>query len=226
MSIESTKGEEEWIMELIPIVDFDTLELKGFAERKWVERNRLCHLTALLIPVRCEDGKVVLQIRPEGKSYAGCRDFFGGHVTLGKEFWAFLVGQEFDLKPIVWSTAMREANEELRMTREDGYPEIITKEHLTIIENIGSFPWIGKQTVERSTLFIVKIPHNCLIHPMDDVNGKFVPVKTEFLILDEVLEKYRKNEWKFADGAERILKRLSENKELLESVRGIITTIQ
>ena len=212
-------------MELIPIVESNTLELKGFAERKWAERNRLCHLTTLLIPVRSDDAKVAIQIRPEGKSFAGYRDFFGGHVTLDKEFWAFLIGQRFDLQFIVWSAAIREANEELRMIREDGYTEIITKEHLVIIRDIGDFPWSGQQNVERSTLFVVKIPHGCLIRPMDDVKGIFVPVKTEFLTFDEVLEKYRKKQWNFADGAERVLKRFDENKELLESVCDIITTI-
>lgn len=124
----------------------------------------------------------------------------------------------------MWSAAIREANEELRMIREDGYPEVV-KEHLLIIGDIGDFPWSGRQNVERSTLFVVKIPRGCAIHPMDDIKGIFKPVETEFLTLDEVLEKYRKKQWNFADGAERVLKRFNENKKLLESVYDIITSI-
>lgn len=76
-------------MELIPIIDTDTLELKGFVERKWAERNRLCHLTTLLIPLRCDDGKVAIQIRPEGKSFVGYRDFLEGMLLLTKNFGRF-----------------------------------------------------------------------------------------------------------------------------------------
>lgn len=206
-------------MELIPIVD-ENLEIKGFAEKRWAEKNRLCHMTALLIPVRCEDHTVAVQIRPEGASYAGYHDFFGGHVALDKEYWGLLLGEKVDVTALVWSTALREANEELRMINPDGYPEIITKQHLTIIGDIGDFPWNGIHNVERSTLFLVKIPRNCSIHPMEDVGGRNVKVKTEFFSLNEVMDKFE--EWDFADGAERILLRFKENPPLFDEVIRLI----
>jgi len=212
-------------MELIPIVENDKLVLKGFVERKWAEKNRLCHLTTLLIPVRREDGKVAIQTRPEKKSFAGFRDFFGGHVTFNQDFLPLLLGQEFNLESIILSAAIREANEELRIVKEDGYPEIVTKELLTMIRKIGYFSWDGKENVERSTLFLVKIPHSSLIRPMDDIDGKFEPVKTEFLTFEDVFERYQKKQWQFADGAERILKQCAEDKGLLKEIRDIIAAI-
>ncbi|KYK28437.1 MAG: hypothetical protein AYK19_05725 [Theionarchaea archaeon DG-70-1] len=203
-------------MELIPIVD-ENLKIKGFAEKRWAEKNRLCHLTVLLIPVRCEDHKVAVQIRPKGASYAGRHDFFGGHVSLDKEFWGLLLGEEVDVTSLVWSTAMREANEELQVTRADCYPEIITEQHLTIIGKIGDFPWNGIHNVERSTLFLVKIPKGCSIHPMEGAGGRSVRVKTEFFSLYEVMDKFE-DHWDFADGAERILLRFKEDRLLFEEI--------
>lgn len=212
-------------MELIPIVDSKTLELKGFAERKWAEKNYLCHLTTLLIPVFCKDGRVALQVRPEGKSFAGCYDFFGGHVSLDEEFWKILMGGKVDLHSIVWSAAVREANEELRVTKKDCYPEIITREHLAIIGDIGDFLLSWDQNIERSTLFLVKIPRGCFIHPMDDVKGKFVKLRTEFLFFHEIQEKYITGQWNFAAGADRILQRFQEDTSLFEKFTRFIKTM-
>ncbi|MBU7018473.1 MAG: hypothetical protein HXS44_13260 [Theionarchaea archaeon] len=203
-------------MELIPIVDSETLELKGFAERKWSEEHSLCHLTTLLIPFFCEDQRVAVQIRPEGKSFSGCYDFFGGHVDFGREFLGLLVGEKFSISTIVWSAAVREANEELRIRRNDGYPEVIAKEHLAVIGNIGDFSLSWDTNIERSTLFLVKIPEKCSIYPMEEVDGRFIRVETESLFLNEILEKYDNGQWSFADGADRILTRLHNDSTLME----------
>lgn len=210
-------------MELIPIVD-ENLRIKGFAEKRWAEKNRLCHLTVLLIPVCCEDHKVAVQIRPKGASYAGRHDFFGGHVCLDEEFWGLLLGEEVDVKSLVWLTAMREANEELQVTRADCHPEIITEQHLTIIGKIGDFPWNGIHNVERSTLFLVKIPKGCSIHPMEGAGGRYVRVETEFFTLNEVMDKFE-DHWDFADGAERILLQFKEDRLLFEEVVQKIESI-
>jgi 8-oxo-dGTP pyrophosphatase MutT (NUDIX family) len=212
-------------MELIPIVDSETLEFRGFAEREWCEKNNLCHLTTLLVPVFCDDLKVAVQIRPEGKSFAGCYDFFGGHICFDREFLGLLLGEPFDLSRIVWSAAVREANEELQVRREDGYPEIITHEHLAIIGDIGDFPLSWDQNVERSTLFIVKIPEKCSIYPMEEVDGRVVRVKTESLFLNEIQKKYVTGQWRVADGADRILTRLYEDDTFMEEVTRRMKTI-
>lgn len=212
-------------MELIPIVDSETLELKGFAEREWSEKHNLCHLTTLLLPFFCQDQRVVVQIRPEGKSFAGCYDFFGGHVDFGREFLELLMGEKFDLSSIVWSAAVREANEELRIRRDDGYPEIITEEHLAIIGNIGDFSLSWDTHIERSTLFLVKIPKKCSIYPMEELDGRYVRVKTESLFFNEIQEKYVTGQWSFADGADRILTRLHNEDTLMEKFTHLMKTM-
>lgn len=214
-------------MELIPIVDASTLEMKGFAERRWAHNAGLCHLTTLLIPVCCDDPqrKVAVQTRLPQATFAGYRDFFGGHISLDKEFWPFVIGGQFSLKSIVWSAAIREANEELRMTNAKCHPVIVSRRHLRLVGQIGDFAWSGPTNVERSTLFLVKIPSRCSIHPMDDPKGRFVPVPTAFHLLDDVLAHYTSGTWQFADGAERILQRLTTSATLLGKVRSAIANI-
>jgi hypothetical protein len=219
-------------MELIPIVD-ESLKIRGFAERKWSEEHNLCHLTTLLIPVSWNEDsgcKVVrIQVRDARKSFPCCRDVFGGHVALDERFWPFLLGQPLDVGEIVHAAAVREANEELRgMFIKDGQinPWILTEKHVRRVGDIGQAQWNAVGNVERSTMFIVPIPKNGSIHPMDDIDGVFVPVETEELDWDRVRSVFQAHEqyayqdrtrakqagyednrkrWQFADGAARIL---------------------
>lgn len=214
------------MLEIVPVVDFDTLDIKAWAEREWATRHGLCRLTTLLMPVRFDDGFIAVQTRPIGKSCAGMRDFFGGGVCLEKESWGFLLGRPLGIQSLFLSTAIRETNEELRMADSGGLLEFLNTEnvnnYLFQIENVGSFPLRREQ---RSTLYLVRIPRGSSINPMDDVHGKFVAVKTEFHSLDAILQKYDKQEWQFADGAGRVLRRLKEEGNLLRSVRELMETM-
>jgi len=236
-------------MELIPVVD-DSMKLKGFVERKWGEQQNLCHLTTLLIPVSQDQqsgSKVVhIQVRDCRKSFPCCRDVFGGHVALDQEFWPFLLGEPFDLCEIVQAAAVREANEELRaMFLKDGqiHPWILTEKHVRRVGEIGQAQWKAAGNMERSTMFIVPIPKNCSIHPMDDIDGFFVPVDTENLDWNKARSEFKGNEqyayrdrtkakhngceynrenWQFADGAARILL----NDTLFQSVAQAINSLE
>jgi len=215
-------------MELIPLIaeDAHTLVVKGFAERKWAEAQNLCHLTTLLIPV-FPDYTIQIQVRPERKGFPGCRDIFGGHVTLDQEFWPLLLGVNFDLPSIVLSAAVREANEELRIRNlTTNYQYLIRENDLHKVGAVGEFQWNGEGNVERSTLFVVTIRENCAVYPMDDIDKVFVSVEKDIQSLDDLRRKFLENEqysyknkkkaeaegyaknkanWQFADGAARVL---------------------
>ena len=209
----------------------DSIVVKGFAERKWAEKQNLCHLTTLLIPIKADENgasrTVQIQVRDKEKSFPCCRDIFGGHVNLDSEFWSLLLGQSFDLSQIVSEAAVREANEELRMCKTgNSDPYIITSRDLHKVGEIGEARWKGKGNVERSTIFLVPIPDNCVIRPMDDIEGIFVSVKTQTWNWKQLRKKFlgnpqyacydrtkaceagcreNKQKWQFADGAARIL---------------------
>ena len=164
-----------------------------------------------------------MQVRPRGKSYPGCRDFFGGHVTVTGELLGCLLGVPFDLQEIVTKAAVREANEELRLhTTAARLPLDIDASALIQVGGLGDFPCEIEGNRERSTLFLFPVPEDCILAPMDDIEGRFVSVETEFFTLDEVRDHYarhaqdtaaartanydtNKREWQFADGAGRIL---------------------
>jgi len=92
--------------------------------------------------------------------------------------------------------------------------------------SIGEARWNGKGNVERSTIFLVPIRQNCIIQPMDDIDGVFVPVESEAVDWNVLRRNFVQNEqyactdrekakkagcernrekWQFADGAARIL---------------------
>jgi len=227
-------------MELIPIIDpkSSPISVMGFAERKWAERNNLTHLTTLIIPVT-SDGRIQMQIRPPHKSYPGCRDFFGGHVSLTGDIFGCLLGVPFDLARIVAAAAEREANEELRPhTTADRLPIDIDSNALVRVGGLGDFPCDIEGNRERSTLFLFPIHQDCVLAPMDDIEGRFVSVETEFYTFDEVVARYQthpqnpsvartsdydtnKRGWQFADGAGRILADAS----LAATARGAIAAL-
>jgi len=233
-------------MEMIPLVTENSetheLQLKGFAERKWAESQNLCHLTTLLIPI-FPDRSIQIQVRYKIKSFPGCRDIFGGHVELDQEFWPFLLGSPFDLKKIIVTAGAREANEELRIINsKTGYPHILQEKDIHQVGNIGEFKWESSGNFERSTLFLVPIPNNCITYPMDNIEKIFYPVEKEsqsfieinhmfhnhpqYAYKDRVIAKkagYEKNKanWQFADGAARFL----ENKNLSEKITQAIDNL-
>jgi hypothetical protein len=215
-------------MEIIPIVDYDTLEIKGVAERQWAEKQNLCHLTTLLVPIRASDGMTVIHQRPPYKTCPLHWDFFGGHVSLNQDSWTCLIGHTLNVSSLVWETAIREVVEELRMLDQDGYPVIIDGSYLKMIDQIGAFPWRADGNVERSTLFLVRVPKGCQIRPMDDAQGQFYRLKYEFLSLATAFQQYKDEKDQrgknrpFADGAERIFKRLFEETELLTQINDEI----
>jgi hypothetical protein len=128
-------------MELIPLVE-PKFTLRGFAERKWAEAKGLAHLTTLLLPV-FRDRQVLIQIRPERKSFPGCCDIFGGHVTLDAALFSGLLGEPIDLERVVLLAAVREANEELRLIDTRGstpHQHVVIEDELIRVGELGEWP--------------------------------------------------------------------------------------
>lgn len=217
---------------MIPLVDElnGALTVVGFAEREWAHKKSICHLTSLLIPVH-PDRRVEIQIRDSRKDFPGCRDFFGGHVALDKEFWPLLLGQPFSISALVMASAVREANEELRVSEPDGRgetaPHVLNSSDLRRVREVGAARWDGIGNVERSTVFVVPIKSGLRICPMDDIHGSFFRVNTQTTDWSALRDNFLANEqyayhdrqkaaavtydenkarWQFADGAARILR--------------------
>ena len=212
-------------MELVPIIDPDTLRLVGFADRTWAGTHGLCHLHVVLVPV-FPGGRVAVQTRPAGRPAAGHHDFFGGHVGLAPEMLGILLGQPANLESIVRAAALREANEELRLVRGDGSPAMVAPGDLVMVDRLGAFLWDDRRgNVERSTLFLVPVPDGCALHKIDLIEGRAVAVEVTALGLDDLLAKYRTGAWSFDGGAARVLRRLTDDaafhEHLARALQGV-----
>ena len=235
-------------MEIIPIINdpregTEELVIMGFANRHWAERQGLWHLTTLLIPLY-QDGRILAQIRPKPKSYPGCCDIFGGHITLSDFLLFFEIGK-FDLGKIVVQAGVRESNEELRLRdNQTSYPYLLAKHDLHQVKDVGFFSFDDKNNRERSTLFIIPIPMGCTPYPMDDNKREFIRLKTDLHHLDYLKEQYDRNKdipfsnmekneeqyrdnmsnWKFADGLARIMGSEENYQIVKKAMREILKT--
>ncbi len=200
--------------ETIPVLWPDTLKIAGMVERKYAHEHGIPHATVLLLVVGASDSKVAVYRRSTRQSYPGRRDFFGGHCTLGGLEVPSLGGKR-DIANLFRNTAIREANEELRMTRRDGRPFLITTKnasrYLRRLGGLGEFSVRHPKNVERSSLFTLRIPKGVSINPCDEVAGKTFPVRVEWLALRELLAEHQGNREGFADGADRILTRAAHD---------------
>lgn len=87
---------------------------------------------------------------------------------------------------------------------------------------------MNPKNVERSSLFLVKIPAGVSINPCDETEGEILSVEVEWLTLDQILSAYQTRQACFADGADRILKRATDDvafkalldREILSFARG------
>ena len=208
--------------ELSVLVDPTGRRATGVERRNVVHRDGLRHATVIILPV-CEDsGEVVVQTRPEGKSGAGDEDFFGGHCTVD----APLAVNDIDIEDLALATAVEETNEELALRDPDGAPVTITTENagqfLIQIGATGAFAWSSPANEERSTLYLLRIPRGGYRpRPMDDIDGRFVPVQWRTVDLGDLLDEFRgtMDQPRFADGAKRVLRYIDERPGAREQLR-------
>ncbi len=199
-------------MEMLPILDPDTGRVVGFAERVYAGTHGLWHPHVVLVPVRPEDGHVAVQTRSARHAAAGKRDLFGGHVAFDREFLAAMLGEALDLAAVVRETALREADEELRLVGPDGTPTRLVPEALRQVGPVGDLAWdSGTGNRERSTLFVATLPRGATLHKVDLVDGVPTPVEITWLALEGLVAAHAAGQWGFDGAALRVLGRLAED---------------
>lgn len=204
--------------ELCLVIDPRDMSIVGAEPRRVVHDRGLPHATVLILPVLGSSEDAVVQKRPQGKSYAGCRDFFGGHACTTNR----LTAARLSLQAVCDETVLREANEELRLRGPDGLPFQLNLhdmgQFLRQIDVAGAFPCASPHNVEYSTLYVLRIPDRYTFQAMDDINGQFVSLPWEQLPLPAVIEDFQQYPDRYADGASRVLARLCSEPEILHTV--------
>lgn len=206
--------------EIIPVIWPDDLRIAGAVERKFAHQFGIPHLTVLLIVVRTVDAKVAVYVRSAKQSFAGSIDIFGGHCAVDSATWP--ISGIPAPESLIRETAIREANEELRMTKADGTNVAFDTESADhSFRRVGEFGQFAVDTlknVERSTLFLVGLSEGASINPCDEIDGEVISVRVEWLSLDKLIADYQQQRRPFADGAARVLKLATDNPQFRQTL--------
>ncbi len=190
----------------------------GCADSHAAHVHGMPHTTVLLVATRLFDQtpRVLLHKRSAFKRTApNCWDFCGGHMTFDESY--FAEGRwrsEYDLARATLDTAIREANEELHCS--GGFE--FRAEHLFQFQTLGFFDCKSDTkyglNVEHSTAFIVGAPQSVDVNVWDsDMQGER-QLPCEWVTVSELLARFCSESASFADGAGRILSKLSQNSDL------------
>ena len=194
----------------------------GFVTRDLTHFHGVPHTTVLIVPVRvAESGKMEILIHrrpPDKKVSPDTWDTFGGHVEVSIQDGKLLppgdkIEDRGELYQLINSTAIREANEEIKIPNFQ-----FTKDNLHKFGGYGDFEYgthiSGAENVEYSTIFVAVLPKSAVsITAQDTVGRGGVEVEVSNLklrseTLEDLLAEYSKKPSEFADGLGRILGQL------------------
>jgi 8-oxo-dGTP pyrophosphatase MutT (NUDIX family) len=207
--------------------------LKFIGTKPALEAHRLGepHATVQLIAVRWEEGGAQLLIHrrsPHKRTSPDSWDFCGGHLVYEEKY---REGDGYNLSRAYDEGAWREAAEEIHIQPcPCNSCGASTMQHIMLppasffrFKGVGYFECrskiIGGLNVEYSTAYLVAIPngHEVKVYDTVQIDGKEVNEKLhhEWLTVEQLMQRFRDERIKFADGAERILKRLEAEEGLL-----------
>ncbi len=192
-------------MEIIPIIDPKSLNIIRYENRKIVREKNLWHYSSLILPIQKGTGKILVQTRPTGKTFAGKSDIFGGFVNkcqLSEKL--RLKFSSNTLEQLLLETAVREANEELKLSVNDKIT-IVNKDKLEILRPSAGFIANNSINKEISSVYILMIPLNANVITFDDVQGEIVEIKSSFVDFNSLKIVFKNNPDAFADSLLRVM---------------------
>ena len=144
-------------MEIIPVVSPSNFHLLGYESREQVVSNKLWHFSSLVIPIQEGTGKVLIQVRPKGKTYEGKLDIFGGYVHKSK--YTDQLMDKFDhsiLEKVFLETAVRESNEEIKIEM-DKYNKLLNSDDLSLLDPFLGYIADNDVIKEISSAYVLQI---------------------------------------------------------------------
>lgn len=213
--------------ELFPLVDkqHEHIKVFGFATRDYVHGHSLRHLAVQIIPVSLDasgtDCIVHIHRRSSFKRTSPNKlDFAGGHVTFEESVFPRLYWDSREvLEKASLLTALRESLEEVLC-----HPPItFTEEALIQFGDAGAFecdaPRVdNSRNVEYSTAFVLGLPPGRTITIRDTDRKGERELQVQSMNLQQLLKRFTESPGEFADGAERVLVKIIENKRLEEDL--------
>ena len=208
----------------------DQIVVCGFATRNYVHNNSLRHMAVQVIPVALDSTGnnciIFIHRRSPFKRTSGNKlDFAGGHITFDNQFFPQLYWDAPVLleKASLYS-ALREAQEEVRCEP----PIEFTTKNIFRFSNVGAFECDAlrddrvSRNREFSTAFVLALPPNHKVTMWDtDREGEHQLEVTE-ITFEELLKEYKNKPEDFADGASRILDKVSKDPSLARELQKLI----
>jgi 8-oxo-dGTP pyrophosphatase MutT (NUDIX family) len=198
------------------------LEICGCVTRDAAHALGFPHTSAILAPVTWDESLVepviLLHKRsPYKRTCPDTWDFCGGHLTFETSYLDLLeraLDSQQLLERASLDTAVREANEELQCEP----PFQFRSRHVHRFQAVGYFACETQgqrgKNVEFSTVYVVAVPGDRSVTVWDtDAKGER-QLEVRRFTWPELLERYRDEPGTFADGAGRVLKKLSQDAKL------------
>lgn len=188
----------------------------GLANAQAAHRNGWCHATVLAVPVLIGTSPAKILLYTRGVNRRSCPDMFDfaaqGHIDYNFEL------GPFDLEDLVLHNAIREAQEELRPDR----PYEFRPGDFRRFGEYGEWTHTSSTNVEMSTMHFIRLP-NDRIWWVGDSNQDFVQPET--LSFPELMDRFKSAPEKFADGASRVLLRLSQDSQLRRDFEAVLAEL-
>jgi hypothetical protein len=189
----------------------------GIADAHAAHRNRWGHLTTIGVPTLVGTSPAVVLLYRRGKKRAcpGKLDLGGsGHVEFS--FDHDLGG--FDLEAVILRNAIREAQEELQPDR----PHPFSSSDFHRFGEPGEWEHDSAENKEMSTLHFIRLPNDRSWSIGDSNQDSVLPVEFTF---EELMSRFQEAPDDFADGAGRVLSKLSRDPQLRAAFEAVLTKV-
>jgi 8-oxo-dGTP pyrophosphatase MutT (NUDIX family) len=207
------------------------IEFCGCAQAYATHVHGMPHTTVQLVPVTWDldrqEPVVLLHKRsPHKRTSPDAWDFCGGHLTFDESYFDGRPWQSaYDLGRAAVDGAVREANEEIHCDPSFQF----TQAHIYQFQTVGYFdcraPTAHGLNVEFSTAYVVMIPPDRRVGIWDtDMLGER-ELECRRLGCSELFNCFQESQQPFADGADRILRKLIEDEELKSEFLTLVTQI-
>jgi 8-oxo-dGTP pyrophosphatase MutT (NUDIX family) len=209
----------------------NSLEVCGCVTRYAAHMFGFPHTSVLLVPVTWDSNlkePVILMHKrsPYKRTSPNTWDFCGGHLTFDEKYFSGKPWNSlYDLEYATDEAAVREANEELRCTP----PFEFLRQHVRRFQSVGYFEcWIKTlqgENREFSTAYVVIVPENTEIAVWDTDKEGERKLEVRRFTLSELFDFFERERYSFADGAGRILLRLSKAPKLRSDFEQVLQDV-
>lgn len=192
----------------------------GGVEGVACHRLRIPHATVLCLFTMC--GKILVHTRSENSSCPNTLDCQGGHIGYNP----YAICDPRYLRLAIDEGAARESCEEVAIV-ENGEPKRLETRQIVRFSDYGELRADEPANVEFSTGYLCMLQNGSEVCVADDTDdGAIETLAHQWFSLDELVDLYKQDPARFADGLARILERMTRpNDPIRQRIIGIMAEL-